>query len=272
MQEKKNHLIGIVQGRLSKSPKNRLQYFPKKFIDEFDIAKNIGFNYIEFFSERKLNINNPIWNNKLKENYLILSKKNNLQVITFCDDYIISNSILKNKTFYYLKNLITKIFKLKIKNLILPMYGKSLMSDLNYKKYIKTLKLILTINKKINIFLESNISPEVFSELKKQIKTKRIKFLFDTGNRSTLKRDLYADIINFGSNIGHVHIKDKNNNKINVQLGKGKVNFSKVFKNLKKINYKGNFTLETPRGSSFLNSAKKNFIFVKTLKHNNLMN
>ena len=58
------NLIGIVQGRLSASPKNRLQFFPKNWQEEFILAKKINYNFIEFFSERKFNKNNPIWNKK----------------------------------------------------------------------------------------------------------------------------------------------------------------------------------------------------------------
>ena len=58
------HIIGIVQGRLLKSPKNRLQYFPtKNYASEFAIAKGIGFDFIEFFAQRKFSIKNPIWLN-----------------------------------------------------------------------------------------------------------------------------------------------------------------------------------------------------------------
>ena len=58
-----------------------------------------------------------------------LQKKNNLRILNFCDDYIISNKITNNKTIKYLENLIEKIKILGIKNLILPFYGKSNLTD-----------------------------------------------------------------------------------------------------------------------------------------------
>ena len=61
--------IGIVQGRLTKSPKNRLQHFPKKWEKEFMIAKKLNFNFIEFFSELKMNKDNPIWSEKKISKY-----------------------------------------------------------------------------------------------------------------------------------------------------------------------------------------------------------
>ena len=48
-------MLGIVQGRLSFSGK-KLQCFPKKPLDEFKLASEIGYDFIEFFGER---INHP---------------------------------------------------------------------------------------------------------------------------------------------------------------------------------------------------------------------
>ena len=68
-------MIGIIQGRLSNAPKNRLQFFPKKWDLEFETANICGYDYIEFFSERQLNQSNPVWNKKILRNYSVLAKK-----------------------------------------------------------------------------------------------------------------------------------------------------------------------------------------------------
>ena len=263
MKVKKKIKIGIVQGRLSDSPHNRLQFFPKDYKTEFPIAKEIGFDYIEFFSERKFNNKNPIWDNKALINYNLYSKKYNLINYTFCDDYVISNSINKSKTKLYLKSLISQFYKLKIKNFILPLYGKSLMTDNNYNKFLNSIKEILQYKKNLNIFLESNISPSTFLKIKMKKDFKNLKFLFDTGNRSVLNRDLYQDVLLFGKYIGHIHIKDKNDEKKSVKLGNGNVNFKKFFLCLKLLNYQGNITLETPREKNFMKSAKQNYNYIK---------
>ena len=53
--------FGIVQGRLSQSPKGAIQYFPKKWEDEFQIASTLGLDNIELIADREHNIVNPIW-------------------------------------------------------------------------------------------------------------------------------------------------------------------------------------------------------------------
>ena len=162
---------------------------------------------------------------------------------------------------------------LNVKNLILPFYGKSLLTDQNFLEYTKNLKILADLsNNKVNFLIESNISPDNFEILKKSIKSKKIKFLFDTGNRVNLKRDLYEDLKKFGKNIGHIHIKDKNSKLQNVPLNTGLVNFKKFFKILKKCKYNKNFTFETTRSNNAYVTAKNNILFIKNFlnKENNV--
>ncbi|MDC0393557.1 sugar phosphate isomerase/epimerase [Candidatus Pelagibacter sp.] len=257
------NLIGIVQGRLSISPKNRLQFFPKNWRKEFELANKIGFDFIEFFTQRKINKSNPVWDIKKLDEYKRLSKLYNLKILNFCDDYVISNCIRKKRTQNYLFKLLKNLHRLNIKNLILPMYGKSNLTDKNYSQYVTTIKNIIKNSKKIKILIESNISPKEFIDFKKKINSKKVLFLFDTGNRVNLKRDMYNDLIRMNKHIEHIHIKDKNLKKQNVKLNTGLVNFNKIFKILKKNKYRKNFTFETTRGNNPIKTAKYNLEFLK---------
>ena len=66
-------------------------------------TEKVGYyDFIEFFSERKFNKNNPIWSEKGISQYKYLTKRNNLKTYTFCDDYLQNNSILRKKSLIYL--------------------------------------------------------------------------------------------------------------------------------------------------------------------------
>ena len=65
-----------------------------------------------------------------------------------------------------------------------------------------------------------------------------------------------------------MHIKDKDNNGNNVILGSGGVDFKVFFDELKKINYRYNYTFETTRGNNALKNAAFNLSFFK--KHFNI--
>jgi sugar phosphate isomerase/epimerase len=257
-------MIGIVQGRLSVAPKNRLQYFPNKYEQEFELAKKINFDYIEFFAERQFNPKNPIWSKSKLNNYIQLSRKNKLKIYTFCDDYIIENSIIRKKTHKYLIKLIKNLSLLGIKKLILPFYEKSEINEKNFFQICTSLKFIYLFckAKKIKLLIESNVTPELFHKIKKNT-SMNIFLVFDTGNRVNLESDMYDDIEKFGSEIDHIHIKDKNKFDKNVLLGSGNVDFKLLFKKLNKIKYRNSFTIESTRETNPVQAALKNFNFVK---------
>jgi sugar phosphate isomerase/epimerase len=74
---------------------------------------------------------------------------------------------------------------------------------------------------------------------------------------------MYDDIEKFGSEIEHIHIKDKNKFDKNVLLGSGNVDFKLLFKKLNKIKYSNSFTIESTREKNPVQAALKNFNFVK---------
>ena len=90
----KEIFFGIVQGRLSKSPKNKLQWFPQKVWRlEFKIAKKINIKFIELLTERKFNPKNPIWSMKGRNELIKIAKKNKIKLYSICADYIIDHSL-----------------------------------------------------------------------------------------------------------------------------------------------------------------------------------
>jgi sugar phosphate isomerase/epimerase len=259
-------MLGIVQGRLSFAGR-KLQSFPKNPFKEFRLASKIGYDFIEFFGEREKNKNNPIWSNSGIEKYIKFSKKNKIKIFSFCDDYIINHSLSGIKTYRIIVNTLDRLSKLKIKKYILPLYGSSVLNFKNENKIYKNLSKIANIcsKKKIELLIESNMSPAKFKKLKRNIHSKNCFFLFDTGNRVLLKKKSIEDIYKFKNDIKHIHLKDKNIYNKNVNIGDGMVNFNSIFIALKKIKYKGSFAIESQRGKDIELQATKNFIFFKKL-------
>jgi sugar phosphate isomerase/epimerase len=188
-------------------------------------------------------------------------------IYSFCDNYFIKNSLAEKKTLTYTLKVLKRINLLKIKKYIIPLYGRSFVNFKNEKKIIKNLSIISKVcsNYKIELLLESNMTPKQFEEIKKNVKSNNCFFLFDTGNRVILRRDFFSDLQHFGANIRHIHLKDKNNFKENVIIGKGLVNFDLFFFYLKKIKYKNSFSIESQRGNNIFWQAKKYYNFFQSL-------
>ncbi len=262
--------FGIIQGRLTKSPKGILQYFPKnKWKNEFKNAKKLGFNSIEIFADRTFNPLNPIWNDKGLDQILNQKKINKISTSSFCDDFIINNKLKNIKDFKKLNTHFKKIFKilkiLKCKIFILPFLDKSELNSFNYMNEINLFRdIAIELNKiKITLCVETLLSANNLKKLINKVSLNNFKCVYDTGNRVNLEKNYKNDIALLKNDIAHVHLKDKDDNDQNVILGSGNVNFYDVFYNLKKINYKGDYIFETNRGVNALETAKFNLTFSK---------
>ena len=140
------------------------------------------------------------------------------------------------------------------------------MNNINYKTFLKSFKEIIKISekKKINILLETNINFSVFEKFKSLL-GKKIYLVFDTGNRVIKNKKLASEILEFKSFIKLVHIKNRDKYHRNIKLKGGLVNFDEIFRALKKIKYKNNFTIESTRLKNAFYTGKNNAKMIKTL-------
>lgn len=259
--------LGIVQGRLIKSPPGCLQWFPQKdWESEFFLARSVGFNYIELVSERQHNAKNPIWLDSGIDRIKSLLEDNNLLLPTLCEDYIIDHSLLEDESSEnHLYEVIERGALLGVNKLILPLFEKSELNSKNIAIYAPVLRSISAFAEQYNILvcIETILNGAELVTLVELVDHENISCVFDTGNRIAFGHELAKDIVTLGNNIGHVHIKDKNKMNENVLLGSGLVNFKEVFEAFREIKYDGFYTFETFRGVDPVETAIFNMQFVK---------
>ena len=262
--------LGFIQGSFNiYSFKKILQYFPQKnWRKEFSLANKLNLSYIEYFGERNFNSKNPIWDQKSLIEICKLVKKNKLINYSFCDDYFIKNNFANFKNFntYFMK-IINNLSKIKIKVYVLALFEKSALKEKKLKSYVYRLNFLSNSlkKKKIKLALETNLSVKLIKKLIKMTKSKNIFVVYDTGNRLKKNNLQYDEIIKLKNYICHFHLKDKNWKGENVVLGSGSVNFTKIFRAVKKIKYKGKFTFETNRGKNPIITMKKNQELVRDI-------
>ena len=264
--------FGVVQGRLTKSPQGRLQWFPQEsWQEEFKIASHIGINYIELIAEVQHNSDNPLWSEEGIQEISQLVNENNLKLHALCNDYIVEHSLISdNEVVNQNLNLIEQAEKLNIEKYIMPLLDSSQLTLENMNKYIDPIRTIAETahGKGIVTCLETILKGNELIKLLDVIDRPFVMAVYDTGNMVALGRDLPQDIRLLGDKIAHVHIKDKNNHNQNVLLGTGLVNFSEVFYALRDVGYDGPFTFETTRGSNPIKTAVYNMNLVEFFKRN----
>lgn len=267
-----NDSFGIVQGRLTKSKK--LQQFPKNWQSEFYKLKKANLKFIELLDERKQNKQNPL---STEDGFLKIDKilrKSKTLKYSICSDFIIDNNLFSKKnlrTFSHVEKLLKLSMRHKYKIFILPLLEASTVTKKNFHKSVDTLKRIARLikNSQITICLETILSSKELIKLLKAVNSKKIKCVFDTGNRVLKSKSLKKEIFLLKKYIAHVHLKDKNKKNQNVILGTGEVNFLNVFAALNKINFKGKFVFETNRGSNPIKTAIYNRFFCEFFMNEN---
>ena len=265
--------IGIMQGRLSRPINNRIQSFPlNSWEDEFYLAKEIGFELIEWVLDENIQ-DNPILNKKYFSKINFIKNETGININSICCDYFMKNSLSKNSKSFSEKNLEIMNFLIEescplnnIKIIDLPLVGEE---SLKRKKIYEDYKnVLLKLEKKIldnnlMVALETDLGPNELKNFLKNFNKNAVTVNYDMGNSAFWEFETKKEFLSYGKLISNVHIKDCTPRDYTVQLGDGNVNFDEIFLLLKKNNYKADFILQAARGENDFQIAKKQFQFAK---------
>ena len=255
-------MFGVVQGRLSKSPNNQLQWFPQDcWQEEYHKCERLNLDFVELLDERSYNSNNPIWSSSGREEIRRVASETNRVIYSSCTDHIIDNSLLLGSTLNHVLDYFEVSKELGCKIAILPLMEESEVTEENFDKYVSTVRKLCN-STNLTICLETLLNCKTLNYFIDQVNVKNLKCVFDTGNRSHTSKDLSKEIVFLSDKIGHVHLKDKNKKGENVYLGTGKVNFYNIFKSLKEIGYNESFVFESVRGNDPIKTMEHNIEFI----------
>jgi len=256
-----------MQGRLSPSPEGKLAFFPMDcWEDEFRIARDVGLNHIEIYGEEEFNSDNPLWSTAGRKRYLDLKKESGTKTISACDFFIIKHSLLDKATLKKSIQFIECVSEIGVSKIVLPLFEESEPALDNFKETIKPVRALADISAEHSISLccETSLPGVALKNFLDALDHKNVGVCYDVGNCSYFKHDILNDIRKLGSRIQHVHLKDKNDQGVNVLLGTGIVDFKLVFDALNDIQFNGIFTMETSRGTDPAKTARKNLQYIKT--------
>ena len=259
--------IGVMQGRLLPKYNGQYQAHPvENWKSEFEVAKNVGLNSIQFLYDNNSVNSNPLNDDKGNDEIILISNETNISVPSICVDYFMHNPLYSNNKneinarLDLLRKLVASAKRIGAKDLIIPLLDKSsLDSDEKFLSFIRNIKKIkdLLQRYKVNIALETDLPINKFLELIELIESPFCTINYDIGNSSGLGYSTKEEIIAYSKKISSVHIKDRNKNNISVELGEGRAKFDIFFRHLKMIGYDGNLIMETYRDDEGLKLFKK---------------
>ena len=160
--------LGVMQGRLSKKEKNKIQSFPSKTWEkEFLIASKLGIKFIEWTVDYKKFLKNPIFNENGIREIKKLSKMNNIGVKSLTGDCFMQRPFWKKKKHAALvldlKKIVLACNKIGITYIVIPLVDNGSIKKIWQER--KLIKILLKLKNffqenKVQILFESDYNPE----------------------------------------------------------------------------------------------------------------
>ena len=252
-----------MQGRLLPKYQNRYQAHPIGYWQaEFYIAKELGFNQIEFILDYNEVEKNPLLRKKGICEIQNLISQTNIQIKSICADYFMEaplHSEHQKNSEKILKKLIKYAKALNVIDIVLPCVDQStLKNKQDINMLVASIKKVLPLaeNNNININFETDLNPIKFKELLSHFSSNNIKVNYDIGNSASLGYSPKEEFEAYGEYISDLHIKDRVLDGGNVKLGTGNVDFETVFTLLKKYNFNGNIIMQAAKDVHYINDLK----------------
>lgn len=249
--------FGVMQGRLLPKYEGRYQAFPIGYWqNEFDIAKSLGVEAIEFILDYNDAEENPLLNEVGVNEIKMLSSRSGVLVKTICADYFMeaplhsANKLESRKSMDVLLMLLEKTRPLGITDIVIPCVDQSsLAGEDELNRFVSVIKSTIGRFEEhgVNISLETDLPPKAFQTLLKLIDSDNVKVNYDIGNSAALGFDPIEELDCYGAKISDIHIKDRVLNGGPVTLGSGAADFECFFSKLAEFDYQGPFIMQAYR-------------------------
>ncbi len=249
--------IGFMQGRLSSMIDGKIQAFPwSSWRDEFSIAKTLDIKLMEWTLDQDRLYENPLMNEMGRVEILALSKSNNIQIHSLTGDCFMQAPFWKavgeeridlKKDFLAVAESCSEV---GISILVVPLVDNGRIENIAQEneliEFLESQQSFF-LSHKLRIVFESDFGPSELARFIKRLNSSMFGINYDIGNSAALGFNPLEEFNKYGERIMNVHVKDRKLGGATVPLGAGNANFGIIFSELSRLNYKGNFILQTAR-------------------------
>ena len=249
--------IGFIQGRLSPIVGGKIQAFPwNNWEKEFEIANKNNFKIMEWTLDQLDLYENPLMTKDGQNKIKFLSEKYDISISSLTGDCFMQNPFYKvdGITQYNLlqdfKKIIIACGSLDIKFIVFPLVDNGSLESKEQEQILKdglsSVNSLLQMND-VKIIFESDFPPARLNDFISDFPPEHYGINYDIGNSAALGYDPAEEIDLYGNRIKNIHIKDRKFGGTTVPLGEGHADLARVFKELIKAQYSGNYILQTAR-------------------------
>lgn len=242
----------MMQGRLSPIIDNRIQTFPtENWEQEIQQCSKLGIKLIEWTVDTLTFSQNPILQESANTRVNSLLDENKIEIPSVTCDYYMENPHWNSNNVDIERDVIRIIEAMSQVGahiLVIPLVDNSSISnkqdfDMNF---FNKLENYLRKNN-IRIAFELDLDPDIALDFIDSFNPEWFGINYDIGNSASLGLNPVEEITNYGHRILNVHVKDRLLGGSTVRLGLGNADFRNVVEELDKINYPGNFIMQTAR-------------------------
>lgn len=259
--------VGVMQGRLLPKYKGRYQAHPVDYWqEEFEIAKKIGLDCIEFILDYDDAEKNPLLKEGGLNEILAVCENTGVSITTICADYFMEaplHAIAKSvaaESMEILNRLIKVSSQIGVTEIVIPCVDQSSLDNIEaMDRFVAMIQTLLPIaeTKGINLSLETDLAPQPFVDLLEKIDSNRVTVNYDIGNSAALGYNLVEELDAYGRRITDIHIKDRVLGGGPVVLGEGNADFELFFSKLKEFDYQGPFIMQAYRDEEGIEVFKR---------------
>ncbi len=245
--------VGIIQGRLSPRPRDRLQAFPAEtWEQEFALARALGLDGIEWIFEAHRSAENPLRSPKGRARIRKVIEQTKTAVLSICGDYFMVHRLSEPgevgvRASRVLSEVIAQAAAIGAQRILLPWLEEAAL-DSEQKEDCAVTNLIRALpaasRHNVAIGLEMEVPGDKYRSLLERIGHPLVQAYYDTGNSTAAGLDVGKDILHLQGKLGAVHIKDRKTGGTSQFLGNGDTNFAGLFEQLKTWDFSGDLVLQ----------------------------
>jgi hexulose-6-phosphate isomerase len=252
-----NDRIGFMQGRLSPLVDGRIQAFPwASWRDEFRQAEKINFHLMEWTLDQDRLYENPLLTKAGQAEIRELCQSHKLAIPSITGDCFMQAPLWKahgnqrealERDFH---SVALGCATVGISMIVIPLVDNGQVENSEQENtlvaFMQSQSKFL-IEHKLRVIFECDFGPSELARFIDRLDPALFGINYDVGNSAALGFNPVEEFFAYGDRVINVHIKDRLLGGTTVPLGTGNADFDLVFNALSKIEYGGNFILQTAR-------------------------
>lgn len=251
--------IGFMQGRLCERVDGKIQAFPwRDWESEFPAAAWINLHLMEWTLDQERLYENPLMTTEGQEKIRTLCQKHDLVISSLTGDCFMQAPFWKidgqartdlQSDFLAIGRACAAV---GIRMIVVPLVDNGRLETAEQENVL--IEFLLAQHSffsehNLQVIFECDFTPVELARFIVPLPAERFGINYDVGNSAALGFKPAEEFAAYGSRVLNVHIKDRVLGGTTVPLKTGSADFQAAFSALAKLNYQGNFILQTARAA-----------------------